>query len=312
MTSLTGLPNRTLLQDRLSQAILAAGRENTPLTLLLVDLDRFKEINDTFGHHYGDLLLQQIGPRLRGVLRASDTVARLGGDEFGILLPTTDAARRRCGRAAAAPRAGSAVRARRPDGRDRREHRHRQLPGTRQLMRRRCCAGRTSRCTWPSEARAGIVVYTVEQDHHSAERLALGGELRRAIDNGELLLHFQPKLDLRDGTLVGVEALVRWQHPLRGFLPPSEFIPLAEQTGLIYPLTRWVLEAALRQHQAWRAMGLDIPVAVNLSRRTLQDPQLPEMVAQLLDRYDVRAGCAGPRNHREQPDGRPACAPPRI
>ena len=136
----------------------------------------------------------------------------------------------------------------------------------------------------------GVVVYTQEQDHHSAERLALGGELRRAIDNSELLLHFQPKLDLRDGTLVGVEALVRWQHPLRGFLPPSEFIPLAEQTGLIYPLTRWVLDDALRQQQAWREKGLAIPVAVNLSRRTLQDPELPEMVAQLLALYAVVPG----------------------
>ena len=130
-------------------------------------------------------------------------------------------------------------------------------------------------------------MYTVEQDHNSAERLALGGELRRAVDNSELLLHFQPKLDMRSGTLVGVEALVRWQHPLRGFLPPGEFIPLAEQTGLIYALTQWVLEAALRQHQAWREMGLDIPVAVNLSRRTLHDPRLPELVAQLLAQYAV-------------------------
>ena len=109
-----------------------------------------------------------------------------------------------------------------------------------------------------------------------AGRLALLGELRRAIERDELLLHYQPKLDLRDGTLVGVEALVRWQHPQRGFLPPSEFIPLAEQTGLIHPLSLWVLEAALRQQQAWRALGMDIPVAVNLSRRMLHDPRLPE------------------------------------
>ncbi|MDQ6670203.1 MAG: GGDEF domain-containing phosphodiesterase, partial [Chloroflexota bacterium] len=136
---------------------------------------------------------------------------------------------------------------------------------------------------------SGIVIYTVEQDHHSADRLTLGGDLRRAIENSELLLHFQPKLDLRDGTLAGVEALVRWQHPLRGFLPPGEFISLAEQTGLIYPLTRWVLEAALRQQRAWHGMGMVLPVAVNLSRRTLQDPQLPLMVAQLLARYEVQS-----------------------
>ena len=114
------------------------------------------------------------------------------------------------------------------------------------------------------------------------------GELRHAIERDELLLHYQPKLDLRDGTLVGVEALVRWQHPQRGFLPPGEFIPLAEQSGLIHPLSLWVLEAALRQQQAWRGMGMDIPVAVNLSRRMLHDPQLPETVARLL----VELGCA--------------------
>src|SRR6202011_3503130 len=112
-------------------------------------------------------------------------------------------------------------------------------------------------------------------------------ELRNAIDRDELLLHFQPKLDLRDGTLVGVEALVRWQHPQRGFLPPLEFIEVAERTGLIYQLTMWVLEAALHQHQAWRAVGLNVPMAVNLSRRMLHDQRLPGMVAELLTRFDV-------------------------
>jgi diguanylate cyclase (GGDEF)-like protein/PAS domain S-box-containing protein len=283
---LTGLPNRTLLQERLSQQILTARREHTPLTLLLVDLDRFKEINDTFGHHYGDLLLQQIGPRLRGVLRDSDTVARLGGDEFGILLPTTDTesaitVAQHLLRKLEAPfeldgqpveiGASIGVASYPAHGSD-----------TATLLRQADVAMYVAK-----RGEGGVVVYTAEHDHYSAERLALGGELRRAIDSSELLLYFQPKLDLRNGTLVGVEALVRWQHPLRGFLPPSEFIPLAEQTGLIHPLTRWVLEAALRQQQAWRAMGLEIPVAVNLSRRTLQDAQLPEMVAQLLGRYAV-------------------------
>ncbi|HLZ30315.1 MAG TPA: amino acid permease [Chloroflexota bacterium] len=283
---LTGLPNRTLLQDRVSQAILAAQRENAPLSLLLVDLDRFKEINDTFGHHYGDLLLQQIGPRLRGVLRAADTIARLGGDEFGILLPTTDAQNsfgvaQHLVEMLKAPfdldgqmveiDASIGIASYPTHGSD-----------TATLLRLADVAMYVAK-----RAESGIVVYTEEQDHNSAEKLALGGELRRAIDNCELLLHFQPKLDMRAGTLVGVEALVRWQHPLRGFLPPDEFIPLAEQTGLIYPLTQWVLEAALRQHQTWREMGLDIPVAVNLSRRTLHDPRVPELVAQLLAQYAV-------------------------
>jgi diguanylate cyclase (GGDEF)-like protein/PAS domain S-box-containing protein len=283
---LTGLTNRTLLQERLSQTILTAQRENTPLTLLLVDLDRFKEINDTFGHHYGDLLLQQIGPRLRDCLRVSDTVARLGGDEFGILLPSTDAA--------------SAVAVA--------QHLLRTLEAPFELDGQPVEIGASvGLASYPAHggdaatllrradvamyvakrAESGVVVYTAEQDHYSAERLALGGELRRALENSELLLHYQPKLDLRAGTLVGVEALVRWQHPQRGFLPPSEFIPLAEQSGLILPLTRWVLEAALRQQHAWRAVGIELAVAVNLSRRTLQDPQLPEMVAQLLARFAV-------------------------
>jgi diguanylate cyclase len=283
---LTDLPNRTLLHDRLSQAILSARRGNTPLTLLLIDLDRFKEINDTFGHHYGDLLLQQIGPRLRRVLRDSDTVARLGGDEFGIVLPTTNAeaalaVAQQLLRRLEAPfevdgqtveiGASIGIASYPTDGND-----------AATLLRLADVAMYVAK-----RGEHGIVVYAPEHDHYSAERLALGGELRGAIERNQLLLHFQPKLDLRDGTLVGVEALVRWQHPLRGFLPPSEFIPLAEQTGLIHPLTRWVLDAALRQHQAWLAMGLEVPVAVNLSRRTLHDPQLPEMVAQLLARWDV-------------------------
>ena len=135
---------------------------------------------------------------------------------------------------------------------------------------------------------SGAALFRPDLDRqHCPDRLALLGELRNAIDRDELLLHYQPKLDLRDGTLVGVEALVRWQHPQRGFLPPSEFIPLAEQTGLIYPLSHWVLDTALRQQQAWCAVGLDIPVAVNLSRRTLHDPQLPETVARLLTRWDI-------------------------
>jgi diguanylate cyclase (GGDEF)-like protein/PAS domain S-box-containing protein len=282
--NLTGLPNRTLLQDRVSQAILAGQRDNTPLTLLLVDLDRFKEINDTFGHHYGDMLLEQIGPRLRGVVRAADTVARLGGDEFGILLPSSDAEQavavaKKLLQKLEAPfeldgqtveiGASIGIASYPSHGSD-----------TPTLLRRADVAMYVAK-----RGDHGIVVYSAEHDHYSAERLALGGELRRAIENDELLLHFQPKVDLRDGTLVGVEALVRWQHPVRGFLPPSEFITLAEQTGLINPLTRWVLQAALRQHQAWRELGLDIPVAVNLSRRTLHDPELPEMVARLLARW---------------------------
>jgi diguanylate cyclase (GGDEF)-like protein/PAS domain S-box-containing protein len=283
---LTGLPNRTLLQDRAAQAMLVAQRDGTPLTLLLIDLDRFKEINDTFGHHYGDSLLQQVGPRLRDGLRAVDTVARLGGDEFGILLPTLDT----CAAESVAQMLLRRLEA--PFELDGQSFdvgasigvagypAHGDDAAT--LLRRADVAMYVAK-----RGQSNVVVYTPEQDHYSAERLALGGDMRRAIEHDELLVHFQPKLDLRDGTLVGVEALVRWQHPQRGFLPPAEFIPLAEEIGLIYPLTRWVLEAALRQHHAWRALGLDIPVAVNLSRRSLHDPQLPAMIAELLARLGV-------------------------
>jgi diguanylate cyclase (GGDEF)-like protein len=285
--NLTGLPNRKLLVQRAREAFGEAKANDSRVALFLLDLDRFKEINDTFGHQYGDLLRQQIGPRLRGILHTTDTVARLGGDEFGILLPTADsesavAVAQQLLRVLEAPfeldgerveiGASIGIASCPVHGTD-----------TATLLRQADVAMYVAK-----RGESGIVVYTAEQDHHSAERLALGGELRSAIEHDELLLHFQPKLDLRDGSLVGVEALVRWQHPQRGFLPPSDFIPLAEQTGLIYPLTRWVLEAALRQNQAWRALGLDIPVAVNLSRRSLQDPQLPEMVASLLARYDAQ------------------------
>ncbi|HLZ28603.1 MAG TPA: EAL domain-containing protein [Chloroflexota bacterium] len=286
---LTDLPNRTLLRTRLDEALRALRRVQgapAPLTLLLLDLDRFKEINDTLGHRVGDTLLRQIGQRLQAALRPTDLVARLGGDEFAMLLPETDAS-------GAAEVASDLVRAMLTPF---------ELEGQRiavdasigiavapehgqdadTLLR---CADVAMRQAKGSGT--GPAIFRPDLDRRDPDRLALLGELRDAIDRDELLLHYQPKLDMRDGTLVGVEALVRWQHPQRGFLPPGEFIALAEQTGLIYPLSHWVLDAALRQQRAWRSVGLDIPVAVNLSRRTLHDPQLPEAVAQMLTRWDV-------------------------
>jgi EAL domain-containing protein (putative c-di-GMP-specific phosphodiesterase class I) len=139
------------------------------------------------------------------------------------------------------------------------------------------------------ESRCGVAAYSAERDHNSADRLSLVGELRQALDDGALTLHYQPKVCLRDGSLLGVEALVRWQHPQRGFIPPDQFIPLAEQTGLIEPLTHWVLNAALAQCRAWRDMGLTLGVAVNLSTRTLHDPSLPELVTALLHKHGIAA-----------------------
>ncbi|MBI4492864.1 MAG: EAL domain-containing protein [Chloroflexi bacterium] len=278
---LTELPNRTLLHDRLRQAILAARRDNTSLALLAMDLDRFHEINDALGHRAGDVVLQQVGQRLRATLRASDTVARLDGDEFAALLPGTSAE-------GATLAAGKLLRAlEQPCVVER--HRldigasvgialypeHGEAAET--LLRQAEVALYVAK-----RAASSYAVYAPEQDQYSPSRLGLVGELRQAIEQGQLRLHYQPKVGLKSGRVVGVEALVRWQHPERGLVPPDQFIPLAEQTGLIKPLTEWVLGTALRQCQAWHRAGLELAMAVNLSMRNLHDPQLPDAIAELL------------------------------
>jgi diguanylate cyclase (GGDEF)-like protein len=279
---LTDLPNRSLFHDRAQQAILAAKREGARVALMILDLDRFKEVNDTLGHHNGDLLLQEIGARLGSRLRDGDSVARLGGDEFGLLLPTV-----------AEPSAALAV------GEKVREAlrqafalegvtldleasvgialypEHGQDVDT--LLQRADVAMYLAK-----EDHTGCELYSAERDEYSPGRLALAAELRRALDERELLLHYQPIAELAHGQVVGVEALVRWQHPERGLLPPDEFVPLAERTGLIRELTLYVLADALRQVHAWHEEGLDLRVAVNLSARDLVDFTLPEAVGRLL------------------------------
>ena len=280
--SLTDLPNRILLYDRLQQAILSARRENRPLALLIMDLDRFKEINEALGHHIGDLLLLQIAPRLRETLRESDTVARLGGDEFALLLHASagaeDAAEvaRRVLRSLEQPFVieglkldveGSIGIAVFPE--------HGTDADT--LIRRAEVAMYTAKVTG-----SGYAVYSAEQDQSSSRRLTLVAELRHAIVEDQLMLLYQPKLVLPTGLVRDVEALVRWQHPKFGMLPPDEFIPLAERTGLIMPLTLWVLKEALRQCRAWQTAGLNIKVAVNISRRNLQAQELPDQIIGIL------------------------------
>lgn len=285
--TLTDLPNRTLFQDHLQQAILDARRQHKPLALLFLDLDRFHEVNNTFGHHWGDVLLQHIGPRLKGVLRKSDMIARLGGDEFAVLLPTTgDVA----GATQIACRILGALE--QPfviDGHvldvgvsigialypEHGEDAH-------TLMRRADIALYIAK-----RISSGYAFYTAEQDHYSPERLLLMGELRHAIEHDQLVLHYQPKADLVTGEVTHVEALVRWQHPQHGLMLPDRFIPLAEQTGLIRPLSLWVLNTALRQCYAWHRSGLQLHVAVNLSMRNLQDTQLPDAIAGLLATWQV-------------------------
>jgi len=283
---LTGLPNRSSLMLRLEEML--ARTSANPFALLLLDLDRFKEVNDTFGHQTGDVLLREIGPRLRGVLRASDVLARLGGDEFALLLPGT-------GAAAAVGVAEKLLHALdEPFGVDGYEF---QIGGSigiasfpvdglspTDLMRRADVAMYAAK-----RANLGTAVYATELDVNTPAQITLYGELRRAIEQDELRLHFQPKVDVCTGALSGVEALVRWQHPDRGLILPDQFIPMAERTGLIRPLGNWVLEAALRQSRAWERDGLAIQIAVNLGAYNLDDSNLAQAISGLLERYTVTA-----------------------
>jgi diguanylate cyclase (GGDEF)-like protein len=285
--SLTGLPNRTLFLDRVSQAIRSARRESRSLAILIVDLDRFKDVNDTLGHHLGDLLLQRVGQRLEGTLRDSDTIARLGGDEFAILLTkvagttSTLMATDRIRRSLEDPflveglmldvEASIGIAQYPVDG----------LDGD-TLIQHADLAMYAAK-----SGNLGFQVYASKYDEHSRSRLALLGELRRAIDEGQLVLHYQPKVELGTGRPAGMEALLRWQHPNGTLIPPGEFIPFAEHTGLIRPLTLFVLNAALRQANEWRRAGLNLSVAVNLSARNVADAQLPQDVARSLERWAV-------------------------
>jgi diguanylate cyclase (GGDEF)-like protein len=283
---LTGLPNRSLFRDRVEQAILTARRESSSATVMFLDIDHFKEINDTLGHEAGDLLLQALAERLREEMRTNETLARLGGDEFGILC--TGAAEdavvlaERLHRALQEPFvicelpleiALSVGIATSPD--------HGQDADT--VLRHADVAMYLAK-----ETQAGTALYDEDQDSNDAARLALAGELRRAIEQEELVLHFQPKAELESGCVVGVEALVRWVHPERGLIPPGDFISIAERTGLIKPLSRYVVAAALRQCGAWRQQGLDLHVAVNLTIPDLLDLELPDLIARLLNETRVR------------------------
>jgi diguanylate cyclase (GGDEF)-like protein/PAS domain S-box-containing protein len=284
--SLTGLPNRTLMANRLEQGILAADRNGTALALLVMDLDRFKYVNDTLGHPCGDDLLHKVGARFQGALRASDTVARLGGDEFAVILPiTTDAALPTqlaakliralelpfmiCGQSVSIG-ASVGVAVYPEHGSD-----------AQTLMRHADSAMYVAK-----RSGGGTAVYSAERDA-TPDRITTVGELRRAIESDQLVLHYQPTVSLDTGQCPRVEALVRWQHPQRGLVPPDQFIPLAEETGLIKPLTGWVLRTAMRQRSAWQQSGLELVVAVNLSMRNLHDPELVDEVSGLLSEFDL-------------------------
>jgi diguanylate cyclase (GGDEF)-like protein len=286
--ALTGLPNRTLLHEHLTQALRSAQADQQPVALLLLDLDRFKEVNDTFGHQHGDLLLQHVATRLRAALRAGDIVARLGGDEFALLLPDTDeAGARRLAQGVQALLEAPILVQGQPlvVG---------SSSGIALAPQHGTDAATLLRCAdvamyVAKRAGGGYTVYDPAQDHHTQERLALVGALRQAIAQDALLLHYQPKVTLATGAVCGVEALVRWPHPQRGLIPPDEFIPLAEQMGLMAPLSAWVLEAAVRQAARWQHAGLELEVAVNLSVANLREDDLPAIIEVLLQRHGVAA-----------------------
>ena len=284
---LTGLPNRTLFRDRIEQAIAMARRESGQLAVAMLDLDRFKDVNDSLGHHAGDALLVEVGRRLSGILRSSDTVARLGGDEFGVLISkprTTSDVAVVIGKMRAAleqsvmveglalPAEGSIGIAMFPaHGRD-----------VETLLRHADTAMYSAK-----ETKAGYMFYDGSRREADPARLTLLSELRRAIEQRELVLHYQPKATLSSGTVSSVEALLRWNHPERGMVRPDEFIPLAQQTGLIKPLTLYVLDEALGQCRDWQRAGLTLSVAVNLSVRNLLDADFPHQVKRLLQKRGV-------------------------
>ena len=285
---LTGLPNRKQLLHLTEAALTDARRNEDQVGFFLLDLDRFKDVNDTLGHKVGDELLVHVGERIASVLRPEDTVARLGGDEFAVLLPTVRdvssaeevAARIRL--ALSEPFSlhdvsldldASVGIALYPD--------HAVEPE--QLMQRADVAMYAAK-----ETRNGVETYNADRDPHSPARLGLFGQLRRAIEVGELVLHYQPKFALPSGDVIGVEALVRWQHPEHGLIGPDLFIPIAEQTGLMRELTGYVLDKALEQAAIWAAEGDDLLMSVNVSARDLHDVRFVERVRASL----MRAGVA--------------------
>ena len=290
---LTGLPNRALLNDRLGQALAVARRSGRPLGLMFLDLDGFKDINDSLGHAVGDRLLRSVADRLRGLVREGDTVARLGGDEFVVMLVNLTRAddalaiARSIAQALARPHAVDEHRlhvtasigvAAFPDDGD---------SATALLQHADVAMYRAK-----AQGRDAVQGYTRDMSVQARQRVELHGALREAIERGQFELHYQPQMELSTGRLRGVEALIRWQHPQLGLVSPDRFIPVAEETGLIAPLGAWVLHTAGRQLQRWRAAGHTLlTLAVNLSARQVEAPELPRLVQQVLHDCQLPAPC---------------------
>ena len=287
---LTGLPNRILLQDRLLQAIRIGHRETAPFALMVLDLDGFKEVNDSLGHYAGDRLLQEVATRLVARLRQSDTAVRLGGDEFAILLPNvvnaadTETVARKLLRGLEEP----------------------VVLGDRRICVTASCGAalfpvhgdevgvllrHADRAMYEAKrGRRGFLLFAPAMDEEGDDRLRLQVDLDHAIRHGDLVLHYQPKVDLATGKVSGAEALVRWQHPVLGMLPPARFVPLAERTHLIGPLTFHVLRLAATQARAWVEQGRPLPIAVNVSAINLDDGGFVDSVERILKGVGVAAG----------------------
>lgn len=286
--ALTDLPNRFLFNDRLDQALEASRRSGVPLAIIILDLDRFKEINDTLGHFVGDMLLRDVAGRLRNTVRKCDTVARLGGDEFAVILSSVASTETA-------------------------------LELTERLMTSLCMPLKINGLVLDVEVSAGIAmfpehatdrdkllqcsdvamydakeertriaIYNAARDRNSIRNLTLCGDLRSAIQNSHIFLEYQPKIDLRTGTVVGVEALARWTHEELGVVPPTEFVAHAERAGTIHQLTQLTLSQGFSQIAEWRRNNFDLTVSINLSARSLHDMTLPETLSRLLVEWDVK------------------------
>ena len=288
--ALTGLPNRALLHDRLSQAASRAQRDGRGYALLLLDLDHFKEVNDALGHAVGDVLLKEVATRLASAVRASETLARLGGDEFAIVLAAPNAyhAERAATRVQSVMAPPFTI-----DGHV--------LRVAASIGIALCPAHSRDLKDWLRKADiamyeakrrgVGFRLYDAAFGRDDVSELAVANELRVAIEEGQLVLHYQPKVAFASGRIAGAEALVRWHHPTRGLLTPDQFIPLAEKTGLIEPLTDWVLATALRDCRGWADLGAaEIGVAINLSARSAFDQRFVERTRQALLRAQIPPG----------------------
>ena len=284
---LTRMPNRVLFHDRFHNLLLAARRSNEPFAIGMIDLDLFKEINDTMGHHAGDMVLQHVAEACNKTLRDSDTSARMGGDEFAILLPkvtNTESAVKVCERLLAAIKSPFKI-------------------GDRTLE----VGASLGLAVFPQHGeeesdltnhadvamyiakkdKSGVVVFNASMGEGQSEKGAMKGELRRAINEGELVLHYQPKVAFQSDQVHGVEALVRWQHPRLGLIYPDRFISLAETGNLIKPLTQAVMNLAMLQIKEWERQGFIIPVSVNISAINLQDKEFPAAVGTMLKAHNV-------------------------